>query len=118
MKMVHNGIEYGDMQLIAEAYDVLRVVGGLTVPEMAQVFTDWNKVRGWGEGWGGGWGRGEGATGSVHRMPKLRALCLDAASLLTPLLLLPPAPIAAAAAAERAGVLPGGDHGQHLQEEG
>ena len=42
--MVHNGIEYGDMQLIAEAYDVLRVVGGLTVPELAQVFTDWNKV--------------------------------------------------------------------------
>ena len=32
MKMVHNGIEYGDMQLIAEAYDMLRSVGGLATP--------------------------------------------------------------------------------------
>ena len=31
VKMVHNGIEYGDMQLIAESYDILRRVGGLTV---------------------------------------------------------------------------------------
>lgn len=45
MKMVHNGIEYGDMQLIAEAYDVLRVVGGLTNPDLEAVFTEWNKVR-------------------------------------------------------------------------
>ena len=34
--MVHNGIEYGDMQLIAEAYDVLRTVGGLTNAELAE----------------------------------------------------------------------------------
>src|SRR5262249_20337391 len=33
VKMVHNGIEYGDMQLIAEAYDLLRTVGGLSVEE-------------------------------------------------------------------------------------
>lgn len=43
VKMVHNGIEYGDMQLIAEAYDVLRVVGGLTNEELAAVFDSWNK---------------------------------------------------------------------------
>jgi 6-phosphogluconate dehydrogenase len=49
--MVHNGIEYGDMQLIAEAYDVLRVVGGLTNEELEQVFTDWNKVGGRVGGW-------------------------------------------------------------------
>lgn len=42
--MVHNGIEYGDMQLISEAYDVLRVVGGLTNEELAKVFDEWNKV--------------------------------------------------------------------------
>ncbi|WPT13338.1 6-phosphogluconate dehydrogenase, decarboxylating 2 [Picochlorum sp. SENEW3] len=43
VKMVHNGIEYGDMQLIAEAYDVLKSVGGLSNEELAQVFDDWNK---------------------------------------------------------------------------
>ncbi|KAL4425619.1 hypothetical protein ABPG75_009635 [Micractinium tetrahymenae] len=43
VKMVHNGIEYGDMQLIAEAYDVLKVVGGLTNQELEAVFTEWNK---------------------------------------------------------------------------
>ncbi|KAL4438006.1 hypothetical protein ABPG77_004227 [Micractinium sp. CCAP 211/92] len=43
VKMVHNGIEYGDMQLIAEAYDVLKVVGGLTNEELATVFDQWNK---------------------------------------------------------------------------
>jgi 6-phosphogluconate dehydrogenase len=43
VKMVHNGIEYGDMQLIAETYDVLKNVGGLTNRELAEVFTDWNK---------------------------------------------------------------------------
>lgn len=43
VKMVHNGIEYGDMQLIAEAYDVLKNVGGLTNAEIAAVFTEWNK---------------------------------------------------------------------------
>jgi len=43
VKMVHNGIEYGDMQLIAEAYDVLRTLGGLTNEELAECFTEWNK---------------------------------------------------------------------------
>jgi 6-phosphogluconate dehydrogenase len=42
VKMVHNGIEYGDMQLIAEAYDVLRRVGGLSNAELAEVFEAWN----------------------------------------------------------------------------
>ncbi len=44
VKMVHNGIEYGDMQLISEAYDVLRTVGGLTNQELAETFALWNKV--------------------------------------------------------------------------
>jgi 6-phosphogluconate dehydrogenase len=44
VKMVHNGIEYGDMQLISEAYDVLRVVGGLTNDELASAFTEWNQA--------------------------------------------------------------------------
>ena len=43
VKMVHNGIEYADMQLIAEAYDLLRHGVGLEVPEIAQVFHDWNE---------------------------------------------------------------------------
>ncbi|RLN47561.1 hypothetical protein BBJ29_008832 [Phytophthora kernoviae] len=43
VKMVHNGIEYGDMQLIAEAYDILKIAGGLTNDELAQVFDEWNK---------------------------------------------------------------------------
>ncbi|GMH26200.1 hypothetical protein Nepgr_028043 [Nepenthes gracilis] len=43
VKMVHNGIEYGDMQLISEAYDVLRSVGKLSNEELKQVFSDWNK---------------------------------------------------------------------------
>ena len=42
VKMVHNGIEYGDMQLIAEAYDVLRTIGGLSNEELADVFAEWN----------------------------------------------------------------------------
>ena len=42
VKMVHNGIEYGDMQLIAEAWDVLRRVLGLSAPETADVFEKWN----------------------------------------------------------------------------
>jgi len=42
VKMVHNGIEYADIQLIAEAYDLLRHGVGLEVPEIAQVFHDWN----------------------------------------------------------------------------
>ncbi len=43
VKMVHNGIEYGDMQLIAEAYFLLKHVLGLEADEMHNVFTDWNK---------------------------------------------------------------------------
>ncbi|PHT48057.1 6-phosphogluconate dehydrogenase, decarboxylating 1 [Capsicum baccatum] len=43
VKMVHNGIEYGDMQLIAEVYDVLRSVGKLSNDELHQVFSEWNK---------------------------------------------------------------------------
>jgi 6-phosphogluconate dehydrogenase len=42
VKMVHNGIEYGDMQLIAEAYDVLKSLGGLSNAELADVFDEWN----------------------------------------------------------------------------
>lgn len=42
VKMVHNGIEYGDMQLIAEVYDILNRGLGLTAPELHQVFADWN----------------------------------------------------------------------------
>ncbi|MCB0322702.1 MAG: decarboxylating NADP(+)-dependent phosphogluconate dehydrogenase [Bdellovibrionales bacterium] len=43
VKMVHNGIEYGDMQLICEAYQLLKEVGGLSNDELAQVFADWDK---------------------------------------------------------------------------
>ena len=43
VKMVHNGIEYGDMQLIAEAYDVLRIAAGLSNEELAAVFAQWNR---------------------------------------------------------------------------
>ena len=43
VKMVHNGIEYGDMQLIAEAYDFLQGVLGLTPAQMAPIFADWNQ---------------------------------------------------------------------------
>ncbi|MEE4195369.1 MAG: decarboxylating NADP(+)-dependent phosphogluconate dehydrogenase [Anaerolineae bacterium] len=43
VKMVHNGIEYGDMQLIAESYDLMKNVAGLSNEEMHQVFTEWNK---------------------------------------------------------------------------
>src|SRR3984957_9494579 len=43
VKMVHNGIEYGDMQLIAEAYQLLKDYAGLTNDQMAAVFADWNK---------------------------------------------------------------------------
>ncbi|MGM0619393.1 MAG: NADP-dependent phosphogluconate dehydrogenase, partial [Actinomycetota bacterium] len=41
VKMVHNGIEYADMQFIAEAYDIL-VAAGLDVPRIAEVFREWN----------------------------------------------------------------------------
>lgn len=43
VKMVHNGIEYGDMQLICEAYSLLRNVLGLSVEELHKVFAEWNK---------------------------------------------------------------------------
>jgi 6-phosphogluconate dehydrogenase len=42
VKMVHNGIEYGDMQLICEAYHMLKSGLGLTPPELQKVFHDWN----------------------------------------------------------------------------
>ena len=43
VKMVHNGIEYGDMQLIAEAYDVLKSIGKLLNEELQNVLLEWNK---------------------------------------------------------------------------
>jgi 6-phosphogluconate dehydrogenase len=43
VKMVHNGIEYGDMQLICEAYQIMKQLLGMTPAEMHQVFADWNK---------------------------------------------------------------------------
>ena len=43
VKMVHNGIEYGDMQLICEAYNILKNGLGMTAPEMHEVFAEWNK---------------------------------------------------------------------------
>jgi 6-phosphogluconate dehydrogenase len=43
VKMVHNGIEYGDMQLIAEVYNVMKQGLGMTAPEMSAVFKDWNR---------------------------------------------------------------------------
>ena len=42
VKMVHNGIEYGDMQLICEAYQLMREGLGMSAGEMAEVFRDWN----------------------------------------------------------------------------
>jgi 6-phosphogluconate dehydrogenase len=43
VKMVHNGIEYGDMQLIAETYDILRRGAGLSARDIGQIFAEWNK---------------------------------------------------------------------------
>ena len=43
VKMVHNGIEYGDMQLICEAYQLLQAGLGLSADELHEVFTEWNK---------------------------------------------------------------------------
>lgn len=43
VKMVHNGIEYGDMQLIAESYDLMKNILGLSVEEMAVIFKEWNE---------------------------------------------------------------------------
>jgi 6-phosphogluconate dehydrogenase len=45
VKMVHNGIEYADMQLIAEAYDLLRQALGLPPEQIAEVFRGWNQGR-------------------------------------------------------------------------
>jgi len=42
VKMVHNGIEYADIQLIAEAYDLLRTALGMEPPQLAEVFRQWN----------------------------------------------------------------------------
>ncbi len=43
VKMVHNGIEYGDMQLICEAYQLMREGLGLSIDEIQKIFADWNK---------------------------------------------------------------------------
>jgi 6-phosphogluconate dehydrogenase len=43
VKMVHNGIEYGDMQLICEAYDLLKNVLDVSAEELHEIFTEWNK---------------------------------------------------------------------------
>eukprot|EP00300_Choanocystis_sp_HF-7_P016449 c19410_g1_i3.p1 GENE.c19410_g1_i3~~c19410_g1_i3.p1 ORF type:complete len:503 (+),score=122.87 c19410_g1_i3:43-1551(+) len=43
VKMVHNGIEYGDMQLISEAAEILRTIGGLDNSDLAEVFAQWNE---------------------------------------------------------------------------
>lgn len=43
VKMVHNGIEYGDIQLIAESYDLMKGLLGLSAEEMADIFTEWNQ---------------------------------------------------------------------------
>ena len=43
VKMVHNGIEYGDMQIICECYDLMRGPLGMTNTEISEVFHEWNK---------------------------------------------------------------------------
>src|SRR5262245_56885774 len=43
VKMVHNGIEYGDMQLIAEAYDLLHRGAGVPIKDLAEIFAEWNE---------------------------------------------------------------------------
>lgn len=43
VKMVHNGIEYADMQLISEAYDLLSRGAGMTAAELAELFSEWNR---------------------------------------------------------------------------
>ena len=44
VKMVHNGIEYGDMQIISEGYHILKDVLGLSAPEMSEIFAEWNQT--------------------------------------------------------------------------
>ena len=43
VKMVHNGIEYGDMELICEAYNIMKTLMGMNTDEMHEVFADWNQ---------------------------------------------------------------------------
>ena len=43
VKMVHNGIEYGDMQLIAETYDLFSRGPGMSARELADIFAEWNR---------------------------------------------------------------------------
>ncbi|KAA0546125.1 NADP-dependent phosphogluconate dehydrogenase [Bacillus sp. BGMRC 2118] len=43
VKMVHNGIEYGDMQLISEAYFLLKNIAGVSAEELHEIFSEWNK---------------------------------------------------------------------------
>ncbi|PMY54782.1 phosphogluconate dehydrogenase (NADP(+)-dependent, decarboxylating), partial [Pseudomonas sp. FW305-25] len=43
VKMVHNGIEYADMQVIGEAFDLLRSGAGIEPAEQAKIFSEWNK---------------------------------------------------------------------------
>lgn len=43
VKMVHNGIEYADMQMLAEGYDILRRIGGFEPPALAETFARWNR---------------------------------------------------------------------------
>src|SRR5881394_1259265 len=43
VKMVHNGIEYGDMQLICEAYAILKDITAMDAPQLAETFAEWNK---------------------------------------------------------------------------
>ena len=43
VKMVHNGIEYGDMQLICEAYSLMKSILGMNADEMHEVFSEWNR---------------------------------------------------------------------------
>ena len=44
VKMVHNGIEYGDMQLICEAYDIMKNMLGFSAQEMGDIFAEWNEA--------------------------------------------------------------------------
>jgi len=44
VKMVHNGIEYANMQLIAEIYDILKIIGKFTNEELAKIFEEWNNT--------------------------------------------------------------------------
>src|SRR5947207_12475593 len=43
VKMVHNGIEYGDIQLICEAYAILKDILGMDAAQLANIFAEWNK---------------------------------------------------------------------------